>query len=93
MKIDRVSATIRYSKDSGKGAWKSVELSAEATLNTNEDWHIAQGQLYAQLGDQLKAMWPTGNGSNGHQGDIEPPSPPEHWCEVHRTELTPSRVM
>ena len=90
MKIDRVSATIRYSKDTGKGAWKVLELGAEGTVAANEDWHQAQADLDGQLGDQLKAMWPTGNGNNGHLSDVQPPpqaNPPEHWCEEHGEEF------
>ena len=33
MKVEKVSATIRYSQDTGKGSWKVVELGAEASVS------------------------------------------------------------
>jgi hypothetical protein len=53
MKVTNVSATIRYSAEA-RGAWRSIELGAEATIAPSEDWHTAQQDLYAQLGKQLK---------------------------------------
>ena len=38
MKVDKVTATIKYSQDTGKGAWKAVELGAEATIDANDAW-------------------------------------------------------
>ncbi|MCH8279359.1 MAG: hypothetical protein J4O03_08785 [Chloroflexi bacterium] len=38
MKVDRVSATIKYSQDTGHGAWKSVEIGAEASVDERERW-------------------------------------------------------
>ena len=32
MRVTTISATVRYSKPLPDGAWKAVELSAEATL-------------------------------------------------------------
>jgi hypothetical protein len=73
MKVDRVTATIRFSQDSGKGAWKSVEVGAEATLAPTEDWRIAQEQLYHELGQQIKTLWTSGNGSGKPQDGSEKP--------------------
>ena len=36
MKVEKVSATIRYSQDTGKGAWKVIELGAEASVSDRE---------------------------------------------------------
>ena len=33
MNVDRVSAIIRYSQDTGKGAWKVLEVGAEGTVD------------------------------------------------------------
>ena len=60
MKIEKVSANIRYSKAQEDGAWKTVELAAEGTVEPLESWQTAQAVLYAQLGQQMKALW--GNG-------------------------------
>ena len=52
MQITKISASVRYSRDIG-GAWKSVELSAEAALDHQEDWYQSQAELYTELGQQL----------------------------------------
>ena len=49
MKVTTVSANIRYSKDTGQGAWKVIELGADATVDANETWQQAQASLYQQL--------------------------------------------
>ena len=97
MKVDRVTATIKYSQDTGKGAWKAVELGAEASLEPKDTWQTAQHQLYGELSQQLQKMWANGktaqNGSESHaQPTTEPepppaPEKPEHWCEEHQTEF------
>jgi hypothetical protein len=45
MKVTTVTATLRFSQDSGKGAWKSLELGAEAQVAPNEEWAEAQAYL------------------------------------------------
>ena len=69
MKVDRVKATIRFSKES-YGTWKSLEIGAEAIVGTGEDWRVCEKNLYAALADDFKELW---NG-NSHQG---------HWCAEH----------
>jgi hypothetical protein len=60
MRVTTVTATLRYSAE-GQGAWRSIEVGAEATLTaSDEDWRAAQGQLYQQLGQQLKTLWSNG---------------------------------
>ena len=54
---------------------KTVELSAEAQVDTAESWQEAQAALYDQLGQQLKALRSAnGNGQtangNGRPGPI-----------------------
>ena len=44
MEVDRVKATLRYSAEA-RGAWRSLEIGAEATVAPNEDWHTAQASL------------------------------------------------
>ena len=98
MKVEKVSATIRYSQDTGKGAWKVIELGAEASIGDREHWKQAQSELYYQLGDQLRTLWSgntNGTAANGHHGAemaIAGPAEPEptqtarlHWCQTHDT--------
>ena len=59
MKITTISASVRFSKAIQPGCYKTIELSAEGTLNPTEDWQTAQSTLYADLGEQLKALWST----------------------------------
>ena len=94
MKVDRVKATVRYSQDTGKGAWRALELGAEASLDPGETLEQGQTKLYEALRLQFKAFW--NGGSNGH---LEPDAqltlpaspvaeqeqePEEHWCEEHQ---------
>ena len=57
MKVTTVTATIKCRQDTGKGAWKAVEIRADATVDVTETWQHAQAHLYAELGCQLKALW------------------------------------
>ena len=84
MNVTTISATIRYSQDTGHGAWKVVELSAEASIGDREHWKQAQSELYYQLGDQLRTLWANGNtngaavnGQNGAESQIPGPAEPE----------------
>jgi hypothetical protein len=61
MKVTSVSASIRYAKEI-EGAWKTLELSAEASVDPEENWTLAQQGLYAMLVGQLRSLW----GQNGH---------------------------
>ena len=54
MKVEKISANVRYSQDTGKGAWKVIELGAEASVSDREHWKQAQSELYYQLGNQLR---------------------------------------
>jgi len=62
MKIDRVSANIRFSQDI-QGAWKSVELGAEAILDNRDNWQQAQSKLYQELAGQLRTLWGNSSGN------------------------------
>ncbi len=78
MEVNRISANIRYSQDTGKGAWKVIELGAEATLSDREHWKQSQSELYSQLSQQLRQLWNNSNGAavNGNGGaesHVEPP--------------------
>jgi hypothetical protein len=97
MKVERVNATIRYSREEN-GAWKSLELGAEASIGLDDDWQISQALLYTQRADQLKSLW-RANGQehaqNGPERPVEPdweeikavPLPQEHWCSIHHKQF------
>jgi hypothetical protein len=96
MKVTTVTATLRYSAEA-KGAWRTVEVGAEATLtNSDESWETAQQELYNRLGQQLKVLWSNGNGRAETQEQTQPPAPPkaspepsrrEHYCQEHQMEF------
>ncbi len=100
MEVNKVSATIRYSQDTGHGAWKVIEIGAEGSVDARENWQSAQAFLYHELGQQMKVLWSNGNGaalngSGGAEAAIEPlPEPeqattiPEHWCATHGVPYT-----
>ena len=98
MKVDRITAQVRYSQDTGHGAWKAIELGAEASVDGKESWTEAQASLYQQLGRQLKVLWANGNGKatglpqDGAESTLEAPQPAEqpiqpngsnHHCQQH----------
>ena len=98
MKVERVSATIKYSQDTGHGAWKAVEIGAEASVDDREGWAQASAHLYGDLGQQLKALWANGNGQKGQEATVSPreafsgttatqTTPAEHYCLSHQVEF------
>jgi hypothetical protein len=83
MRVDRISAHVRFSKDTGQG-WKTVELGAEASLDPDEDWTLAGQGLYALLSAQLREVWGWGqNAPNPEpsQNGPEKPGAPT-WAEL-----------
>ena len=74
-----------------------MELSAEATVQGDEDWQDAQSELYSRLGKQVKYLWLQGQkpleGAEKAPEDIpgpdltEPPTVPDHYCLEHQTEF------
>ena len=86
MKIDRIKATVRYSQDTGKGAWKSVEVGAEGSVDERERWDAALAHLYSELGQQLKGLWANGQKPTEDTGSSQQSQVPEHYCQEHQTE-------
>ncbi len=89
---------MRFSGAVGPSRFKTVELSAEATVQGDEDWQDAQSELYSQLGKQVKYLWLQGQeppeGARMAAEDIpgptlnEPqPTVPDHYCLEHQTEF------
>ena len=91
MNVTTVSASARFSKALGDGVHKTVELSAEATVEYAEDWHQAQAALYQELGQQLKQLWtakgngPSSNNGTGSSANGKAASILEHHCQEHGT--------
>jgi hypothetical protein len=91
MEVDRVKATLRYSAEA-KGAWRSVEIGAEATITPDEDWHTAQASLYHQLGQQLQELWDNRRADEAPEkpaeapGKRDLPTMPDHYCQQHQVE-------
>ena len=85
MRVTTVSASARFSKALGDGVHKTVELSAEATVDYAETWQESQVRLYQELGQQLKALWTTkanGHTTNGN-GKPEGTTSNGHYCQQH----------
>jgi hypothetical protein len=38
VKVTTISANLRFSKGIGHGAWKVIEIGAEASVDPREDW-------------------------------------------------------
>jgi hypothetical protein len=92
MQVNKITAQVRYSQDTGKGAWKSLELGAEATVAPNERWRVAEANLYRDLSSLLKTLWAQ-NGSAATKDSTEDPladsQPPlAHFCETHGVPFT-----
>jgi hypothetical protein len=53
--VDRISASLRFSKEMpGGGAWKSVELGAEAGLEEGETYEEGMAALYTMLAEDMR---------------------------------------
>ena len=99
MRVTTVTAQVKYSQDTGHGAWKSIEIGAEASVDGKETWTEAQARLYQQLGQQLRVLWANGNGNkapeslqDGAESTVAAPQPAEqpnqpngsnHHCQQH----------
>jgi hypothetical protein len=85
MEVDRVTATLRYSAEA-KGAWRSLEIGAEATVAPDEDWQSAQASLY----QQLQALWDNRRADEVSEKpavtseEANLPTTPEHYCQQHQ---------
>ena len=91
MEVTKISANVRYSQDTGHGAWKVIELGAEASLDfMDADWQSAQRELYDELTLQLRQLWNCGKAVaiNSAETAIEAPfeeAPVPNSPEVEKT--------
>jgi hypothetical protein len=93
MQVTEVRTVVRYSSEA-KGAWRSIEVGATATLTaSDETLESAQAELYNRLASQLKLLWHKGNGkpvlsiAEGTETPAETQSPNPNWCVEHHTEF------
>lgn len=86
MQVDRVKASVRYSRDTGNG-WKTVELGAEASLGPQEEWQEAEAQLYTELSESLMSLWARGTCESDQAGEPQEPEALAHWCQEHDQEF------
>ncbi len=69
-----------------------MEIGSEATVDQRKRWDTAQASLYADLGQQLKALRANGKATATTSETPEtppppePPLPPAHYCQEHQTE-------
>jgi len=61
MQVDKITLTLRYSKELPTGSWKSIEIGAEAVPSEDRPWQEQQKELYAELAKQLKGLFSGGN--------------------------------
>ena len=95
MEVTSVSASVRFSGAVGPSRFKTVELSAEATVQGDEDWQNAQSKLYQELGKQVKYLWLQGQKTpDATEKTVEDipdsgltgfPPVPDHYCQEHQT--------
>jgi hypothetical protein len=87
VKVTTISANLRFSKDIGHGAWKVIEIGAEASVEPREDWQTAQTTLYQQLGQQMTVLWNNPKSAQESHNPETPAPKVDHWCEAHQTEF------
>jgi hypothetical protein len=89
MQVTEVRTVVRYSAEA-KGAWRSIEVGATATLTaSDETLESAQAELYNRLASQLKTLWYKGNGRDVEGIDVQPVpmlAQREYWCSEHGVE-------
>ena len=86
MKVTTISAALRFSKDIGHGAWKVIEIGAEASVDPREDWQSAQTTLYQQLGQQMTLLWNNSKSAQESTTVEAPTTKSGHYCQEHQTE-------
>ena len=92
MNINTISANVRFSKRTDEGTHVTIELGSEATLTPEEaqDWKQAQADLYTDLTEQIKTLWPKkANGNNGQTASSNnaQASQSAHYCQEHEAEF------
>jgi len=81
MKVNTITATLKYSRELQDGEWKGIEVGAEASVNSKEDWKDAQKTLYEELAGQLLTLF----NHNSQKPPGEPTDP--SWCPIHKVKM------
>jgi len=71
MQVTKLTLTLRYSKELTDGAWKSIEVGAEAVPSEEQSWQAQQRELYAELAGQLRTLF------TNHTANTTPPAKEE----------------
>ena len=61
MQVNKIILALRYSKELPTGSWKSLDIGAEAVPSEDRAWQEQQRELYAELSQQLKALFSGGD--------------------------------
>jgi len=85
MKVNTISATLKYSRQLQDGEWKGIEVSAEASVDSKESWKKAQAMLYEELAQQLASLF----NHDAERASQKPPgqSTNPSWCPIHKVEM------
>jgi len=70
-RVKQVSVVIRYSSPLRQGPWKTLELGAEAEVGPRQNWLEVQSELYAQLADHFRELWPNGLARHDDDDDYD----------------------
>lgn len=85
MKVNSISATLKYSRQLQDGEWKGLEVGAEASVNDEEDWREAQKTLYRELGEQLVCLFNHNSQKTAQKPSEEPTD--LSWCSIHNCKM------
>ncbi len=72
MQVDKIILTLRYSKELVDGAWKSIEVGAEAVPSEDRSWQEQQRELYTELAGQLKTLFANNPSTGSGQRSARP---------------------
>ena len=85
MKVNTISATLKYSRQLQDGEWKGIEVGAEASVNSKEDWKAAQKTLYEELAGQLATLFNNSSQKVPQKPSEEPTD--SSWCPIHKVKM------
>jgi len=85
MKVNTISATLKYSRELRDGEWKGIEVSAEASVDSRENWKKAQAMLYGELAGQLANLFNHNSQKAPQKPSEQPPDP--SWCPIHKVKM------
>jgi len=72
MQVNKIVLTLRFSKELVDGAWKAIEVGAEAVPSADRSWQEQQRELYAELAGQLKTLFANNPSAGSGQRSARP---------------------